>query len=304
VCASAESSIEGEGFDFEYRTSDDLHTARRCTGCGVVYLSPRPQRSEFERIYPPTYHSLDFSEQGYGLVHQVRSRLEANRLLRYCKGVPDNARILDVGCGDGFHLDLLRRYGRSGWSLSGIDVDERAIQGARKRDLDVCISSIEQADLESDSYDVVYSIQTIEHMGHPDVAFKNVLRALKPGGRFVIVTDNTDTIDFALFRGRHWGGYHFPRHWYLFNRTALSELATRSGFAVKSIDTIVSPVNWVYSIHNALVDRNAPEWAIDFFSLKSPLSLAAFTLVDILLSWAGRGALLKGVFEKSRESRR
>jgi SAM-dependent methyltransferase len=299
VCeATTHSSVEGIGVDFEYRTSKDVHTARRCDGCGVVFLSPRPQRSEFERIYPSNYHSLDFSAEGYGFVHRIRSRLEANRLLRYCKGAPPGARILDVGCGDGFHLDLLRRFGDPSWTLEGMDVDERAIEGARQRGLHVQVSSIEQAELEPEHYDVIYAIQTIEHLGHPDQAFRNVYRALKPSGRFVVVTDNTDTLDFSLFRDRHWGGYHFPRHWYLFNKRALAKLATRSGFEVRSIDTIVSPVNWVYSIHNSLVDRRAPDWAVSFFTLKSPLSLAAFTLVDMPLSAVGRGALLHGVFEK------
>ena len=44
-------------------------------------------------------------------------------------------RVLDVGCGDGFHLDLLRRYGESTWTLEGIDSDDRAVAAARRRGL-------------------------------------------------------------------------------------------------------------------------------------------------------------------------
>jgi ubiquinone/menaquinone biosynthesis C-methylase UbiE len=231
-------------------------------------------------------------------VHKVRSRLEANRLLRYCDGVPDNGKILDVGCGDGFHLKLLRQYGNPNWTLEGVDFDSRAVEVAAKVGLKIHHGSVETLNLESDQYDVVYTIQTIEHVAQPDEVFAAIYRILKPGGRLVIVTDNTDSLDFGYFKKSYWGGYHFPRHWNLFNKRALSRLAEKTGFEVSDVQTIVSPVNWVYSYHNLLVDKKAPQWLIDQFTLKSPMSLAAFTLLDMLLQRLGNGALLNAFFTK------
>ena len=73
------------------------------------------------------------------------------------------------------------------------------------------------------------------------------------GGKLVVVTDNTDSFDFKFFKGSYWGGYHFPRHWNLFNRKSLEKLAKKTGFEIAKLTTVVSPVNWVYSIHNSLV---------------------------------------------------
>jgi hypothetical protein len=50
----------------------------------------------------------------------------------------------------------------------------------------------------------------------------------------VIVTDNTDALDFKIFKGGYWGGYHFPRHWNLFNRKSLTKLAGK-GQGLKSL---------------------------------------------------------------------
>src|SRR5665647_3700918 len=97
-------------------------------------------------------------------------------------------------------------------------------------------------------------IQTIEHVEKPDAVLKAIYKLLKKGGRLVIVTDNTGSFDFKLFKNHHWGGYHFPRHWNLFNRHSLTKLAENTGFEIEELTTIVSPVNWVYSIHNSLVD--------------------------------------------------
>lgn len=300
VCDTDHADKIGGGNDYEYHTCPDWFDVYQCRECGNVYLNPRPDVSEFARIYPPTYHALDFSAEQFSLVHRIRSRLEAGRLLRYCDGVPDNARILDVGCGDGFHLKLLQQYGRPGWTLEGVDLDGRAVAIARKSGLMIHQGSIEELPLEANQYDLVYTIMTIEHVARPDVMCAAISRILKPGGRMVVVTDSTNSIDFGWFRRTYWGGYHFPRHWNLFNPRSLARLAEKSGLEVASLRTIVSPVNWVYSIHNYLVDKRAPGWLIRRFTLKSPVSLAVFTLLDMLLQKLGRGALLNAYFTKPR----
>jgi 2-polyprenyl-3-methyl-5-hydroxy-6-metoxy-1,4-benzoquinol methylase len=300
VCGSGVDNANkvGRGYDYEYFTSLDEFDAYRCKECSNVYLSPRPDISEFQRIYPPTYHSLDFSEQNYSFVHNVRSRLEANRLLRYCEGIADDAKLLDVGCGDGFHLKLLKRYGKPSWTLEGIDLDSRAVGIASKGGLMVHQGTVEELTLGSEAYDLVYTIQTIEHVAHPDVFMKSINSLLKPGGRLVIVTDNTDSFDFSYFKTGYWGGYHFPRHWNLFNPKSLTRLAHETGFHVSDLQTIVSPVNWVYSIHNMLVDNKAPQWLIRQFTLKSPISLGIFTVLDTILQKFGKGALLNAFLTK------
>jgi hypothetical protein len=42
--------------------------------------------------------------------------------------------------------------------------------------------------------------------------------------------------------------------------------------------TIVSPVNWTYSIRNLLDDSGAPRSVVVFFSLKSIFAAGAFTV--------------------------
>lgn len=298
VCKKNDASIIGKGKDFEYHTSDDTFIAKQCNSCGLVYLDPRPAVSAFEIIYPANYHAFDFSKKEFGFVFRVRSRLEAQRILKRCRHLPDGARILDVGCGDGFHLKLLREYGNKTWKLEGIDLDKRAIKAMEKEGITAHLGSVEEIDLPSEHYDMVFMIQTIEHVEAPDKVLKAIHRLLKKGGKLSIVTDNTHSLDFNLFKKSHWGGYHFPRHWNLFNKKSLSMLAENSGYEVENITTIVSPVNWVYSIRNRLVDKHRPQWMIDRFSLKSTGSLFVFTVLDFFLQKAGRGALLHATLVK------
>ncbi len=302
ICGTNDAEPLGVGEDFEYRTSPDTFLALQCKRCELVYLDKRPAESELARIYPDDYHAFAFSAERFGLVYRVRRRLESRRVLAAAKGLSNDARILDVGCGDGFHLDLLRDFGSPRWRLEGVDSDARATSRARDRGLDVRDGTVEVAELEESSYDLVLLIQTIEHVADPGALLRRVRDLLRPGGRLLIVTDNTGSLDFAIFKRRHWGGYHFPRHWNLFNERSLRLLAAQSGLDVEHLTTMVSPVNWVYSVRNVLDDWGASRRLVSQFTLESAPSLAVFTAFDGCHNLAGRGALLRAVMRRPGEA--
>ena len=303
VCGSHDAEPLAVGEDFEYRTSPDSFLAMQCNHCGLVYLDKRPAESEFGRIYPDDYHAFEFSAERFGFVYKVRRRLEARRLLKVARKAPRNARIVDVGCGDGFHLALLRDFGRRGWDLQGVDPDPRAVERARDQGIEVQEGTIQTADLEPGSVDLALLIQTIEHVADPAAVLTAVRQVLRPGGRLLVVTDNTGSLDFSLFKRRHWGGYHFPRHWNLFNAHSLGLLAGNTGFEVEELTTMTSPVNWVYSIRNLLDDWGAPKRVVDQFSLEAAPALGVFTAFDALNRAAGRGALLRAVLRRPVDAR-
>lgn len=300
VCDLDDAQPVGLGEDFEYRTAPDTFLAVRCQGCGTVFLNPRPAADELSRIYPPEYHAFDFSPQKFGWIYRIRRRLEARRVLAWCRSLPKDARILDVGCGDGFHLQLLRDFGPSTWQVEGVDADPRAAQAAKNRGLTVHHGDLRQLNLSPESFDLALLIMTVEHVAEPAALLATIARLLKPGGRVVVVTDNTASPSFRLFRGRHWGGYHFPRHFYLFDQRSLARLGTKVGLATASLRTAMSPVNWCYTVHNLLADWQAPRWLIGCFTLRSFVALSVLTVWDALLTLLGRGSILHAVFQRPK----
>ena len=298
LCGVEDADPVAVGADFEYRTCPDEFLAVRCRRCGLVYLNPRPADAEARRIYPDDYHAFAFRPAEYGLVYRVRRRLEARRLLGWARHLPADARVLDVGCGDGFHLALLRDYGPPTWTLEGLDDDDRAVAAARANGLEVRGERLENAWLPPATFDLVLLLMTVEHLPDPAATMRLVAGLLAPGGRVVVVTDNTDSPDRRLFGGRHWGGYHFPRHTYLFDRATLTRLGELAGLTPVRVVTAVSPVNWVYSVRNWLDDWGGPRWLVNRFSLKSVPALAVFTLLDAAFTLVNRGAILHGTFAK------
>jgi SAM-dependent methyltransferase len=296
LCGTDDADPVGVGEDFEYRTSADTFLAVRCRNCGLVFLNPRPSDEEAGRIYPDNYHAFAFDETGFGLIYRVRRRLEARRLLKWCAGLPVDAKILDVGCGDGFHLRLLKDFGKPAWSLAGVDTDARAVAAAGRAGLPVHQGKVEELDPPPGGYNLVLLIMTVEHLADPAAVLRSIRRLLAPGGRVGIITDNVGSPDFTLFGGRHWGGYHFPRHLTLFDKSTLARLAESADLRVENIATAVSPVNWTYSLRNWVDDWHGPRWLVRFLSLDSVLPLAFFTAMDLPLSWIGRGAILRASF--------
>jgi 2-polyprenyl-3-methyl-5-hydroxy-6-metoxy-1,4-benzoquinol methylase len=298
ICGQSSAKVVGCGEDYEYHTSNDKFYALQCDTCSLVYLNPRPSVSEFQTIYPPNYHAFDFSAKKFGFVYTVRARLEANRALKRCGSLGDGARILDVGCGDGFHLKLLQEYGNKTWILEGVDLDERAAKKASKAGIKVHLGTVEEIALPKESYDMVFLIQTIEHVENPVKVLSAIYDLLKPGGKLAVVTDNTGSCDFRFYKKRYWGGYHFPRHWNLFNKKSFRLLIQKTKFEIEDLSTIVSPVNWVYSIHNSLVGKKKSAWLIKQFTLQSVFPLFVFTVVDFVLQKFGKGALLQATLKK------
>ena len=99
-------------------------------------------------------------------------------------------RVLDVGCGSGAtSMALARLVGPRG-HVTGLDVSGPMIELARKRsvgldNLDWVLADAATHDFPPASTDLLFSRFGVMFFGEPVVAFANLRRALKPGGRLV-----------------------------------------------------------------------------------------------------------------------
>ena len=104
----------------------------------------------------------------------------------------------------------------------------------------------------------------------------------------------------TMYRGRPWtirlySGWGTAEDT---NERSIRLLAAKAGLDVASFETIVSPVNWTYSVRNTLEDLGAPAWLVNQFSLSTPVSLGVFTAFDAVNTAFGRGALLRVVLRR------
>ena len=96
--------------------------------------------------------------------------------------------ILDAGCGIGRNSYWPLKYGAQ--KVVAFDFDRRTVDVARKnlsqfKNVEVIYQSIYGIAYENE-FDSVFSIGVIHHLEKPEEAIKNLVRALKPGGKLLI----------------------------------------------------------------------------------------------------------------------
>jgi 2-polyprenyl-3-methyl-5-hydroxy-6-metoxy-1,4-benzoquinol methylase len=279
LCGADDAELEASGWDFEYRTVPDEFRFVRCRRCGHRYLNPRPAGADLDLIYPSNYYA--FASGGRSLVARLRRRWEGGKVRLYRRLVGEGRRrILDVGCGDGRFLGLLRDFGAPQWELVGVDFDPEVVARCRAAGFEAHATRVEELREGEGTFDAVVMLQLIEHVENPVEICRRVFALLRPGGHFIVETPSVAGLDYRAFRGRAWGHYHFPRHWNLFSRESLQRMLEAEGFGIARSEYLISTSSWIISCHNWLLDRGWPAPLVRFFHYQNPLLLALFVALD------------------------
>jgi 2-polyprenyl-3-methyl-5-hydroxy-6-metoxy-1,4-benzoquinol methylase len=107
----------------------------------------------------------------------------------YCKGKV----VLDAACGTGYGSAHLANSGAK--KVIGVDISEKAIEEARRNygnieNLDFVCLSVHELDKLKQSFDLLISFETIEHIENPDTFLRDVIRILKKGALALISSPN------------------------------------------------------------------------------------------------------------------
>ena len=132
------------------------------------------------------YKYVGFEDQFRGSQDEIRRRLES--YLPYFDGASD---VLDVGCGRGEFLDLLKARGIS---ARGLDLNHEMVEVCRARGLDVSESDVVSylAAAPDGSLGGLFAAQVVEHL-KPDYLLRfleHAHHALRPGAPLVLETLN------------------------------------------------------------------------------------------------------------------
>jgi O-antigen chain-terminating methyltransferase len=137
-----------------------------------------------------------FEDKYRGSRELIKTRLQIYiPFLKALLGIYPNSGAIDLGCGRGEWLEILKELGFKG---KGVDLDSEMLSACTVLDLDVknidALSAL--ASLKDESQSVVSAFHLVEHLSFDDVKLlvAEGLRVLKPGGLLILETPNPENI--------------------------------------------------------------------------------------------------------------
>lgn len=204
----------------------------KCKGCGLACLNPRYNEEDERKFYASEYFRREGIE-AWGAARMSIFKHNLKMLNTHKKG----GKLLDLGCGMGQFLKITRD---DGWDVMGIDISMPAAEYARLRfGIEIIESSLEEANLKDDFFDVVTAFNIIDQLSDPLKELKEIHRVLKENG---IISIRVSNLRFHIFFDSFlkfinrinniWADTERPPvfHNYMFNRETAAAMLKRAGF--------------------------------------------------------------------------
>lgn len=123
------------------------------------------------------YHRELDSEWRYYPIYIAKT----DYLTKYLEGIPESAKILDAGCGEGV---LVEKYREMGYNITGLDLNYSS-EHVTKGDL-------LNMPFEDEAFDIVLCLDVIEHLNFQDQvpALREMHRILKEDGTVLLAIPN------------------------------------------------------------------------------------------------------------------
>jgi SAM-dependent methyltransferase len=226
-----------------------------CQDCGLAFLTPRPTLEEMKAYYGNAYmsdHRVGFQEPhflkklyysiqrkwlryscdggvAYFCPFEVAWRWKIRR--NYWFGLPRSGCFLDVGCGDGTGLGLMKQFG---FECYGCEPDSywaeiaTSVEGVKISATDLC-----NASYPDHCFDAVRCWHVLEHVHDPMKELIEINRILKPGGVVIISSPNHDSLLKRVFQNLE----DVPRHLFSFSPKTIKMYFENCGFKPMHIST-------------------------------------------------------------------
>ena len=217
----------------------------QCSNCGCMSLINKPV--DMSKYYGKAYYSFSLKQgkvktlmkrrdvyevRKTGIIGEFMSKFIPRPAYSVISEFNDDARILDVGCGDGYLLYLLREMGYK--NLYGCD---RFMDNRHDANIDLIKGGVDVCEGE---YDLIMFNHSFEHMDEPLKVLKCASEKLSKNGKISISIPVANSNAYKKY-GKYWVQLDAPRHFFI--------------HSVKSIEMLTKQVN--LKIENTIFDSSA-----------------------------------------------
>lgn len=256
--------------------------------CASIWLDPVPIKEDIPKLYKNYVTHKAIKKKEALLLNILRGIFN---FILYCN--PERRRIdcmyldaikpgrlIDVGCGEGRRLVLMKSRG---WHVVGQEVDPKSEAFSLGPDFKVYLGDLHNLNLPENSFDAVIMSHVIEHLLDPLAMLMECRRILKRGGHLVMVTPNSQSMAHDYFK-KKWIGLDPPRHIFIFSAKSLKAIGLKAGFSECRIWTTCANTygfaRWSFLIER---DRGREYQSIDILIT---LKAIIFSLVVTVMSFS------------------
>lgn len=205
-----------------------------CRSCGLVRSDPVLDDALLAQLYRAS--SFDYGEELDGL-----RKTYGDALRRTESMVVERQGLLDIGCGNGFVLELARERG---WrDLHGVEPSADALSHAAPGIAEQIRRDVMRPGLFApESFAAVTMFQLLDHVADPVALLRECRKVLRPGGVILALNHNVAAVSARLL------GERSPiidvEHTYLYSPLTMRRLFEIPGFT----DIVVRPIRNTYSL--------------------------------------------------------
>lgn len=153
------------------------------------------------------------------------------RYRKIVKKIPQNSKILDLGCG--YNANFIKEISYKNCKYTGIDISINTKLDSNnisliKHDLN------EKLPFDNEVFDVVISLANLEHLISPESNLNEIYRVLKPNGSLLLTTPSIyakPILEFLSFKLHLISKNEIMDHKNYFNKDILLKMCKRTGFS-------------------------------------------------------------------------
>jgi len=275
----------------------------RCENCGLTFIGSELDEKELSRYYPKKeYYSLNenYIETLKLKIYETyyNKKFSSKKILflplKFMVRkifLKKGGKFLDIGCGDGKFLKLIKSFG-----MDCYGVEPNNVENIREKMLNILNRNLKYVRFKKNFFDVISLNHVLEHLDNPTEIFKEIHRILKPNGKVIIATPNINSFS-AKFFGNKWFQLDTPRHLFLYSEDTLKKYAKKEGFKIKEIKYNSTPLQILVSISYLLREFNMNKNLLKKFSTNKILFLIILPFSN-LLNFLKRGDQFEAILIK------
>jgi len=203
------------------------YTGRKCSRCGLIYVSPRPKLSDINLIYTHDKANIKAKTHIASSISRF-NRLHVSHSLKIIKKYINKGALLEIGCGGGGFLFAAHKCG---FEPFGIELNPQQVHSIREYGIQCEDKPLNANSFQKKMFDIVYHCNVLSHFYDPIADFKQVYDHLNDGGFHVFETGNFGDVKekyFGIIKDTE--KFQFPDHLYFFGQDNIKTLLDLTGF--------------------------------------------------------------------------